>query len=74
MTTIKFVDFIHNSETKYHLMRNNYYSVINFYNKPFIIERINTEDIYITGVHFNEIGKIFEKRSYFKDYFKITKL
>lgn len=43
------------SETKFHLMRSNYYSIINFYNKPFISGRINDEDIYIPGVHFNEI-------------------
>ena len=48
------------SKTKYHLMRNNYYSIINFYNKPFIKERMNGEDIYKTGVHFNEIKALYD--------------
>lgn len=58
--SIKYKRMDTDSETKYHLMRNNYYSIINFYNKPFIIERINTEDIYITGVHFNEIKALHD--------------
>ena len=41
------------SDTKYCLMRYNYYSIINFYKEPFLIDR--QKETYITGTHFNEI-------------------
>ena len=50
------------SKTKYHLMRNNYYSIINFYKKPFINGKdpITKEDIYLPNVHFNELKALHD--------------
>ena len=45
------------SDTKYCLMRYNYYSIINFYKEPFLIDR--QKETYITGTHFNEIKSLF---------------
>ena len=44
------------SNTKFYLMRDNYYSIINFYKEPFVIGKDgNNEDIYFPNVHFNEL-------------------
>lgn len=45
-------------KTKIHLMRNNYYTMVNFYNKPFLKQQ-NT-DIYHNNVHFNEIKALHD--------------
>ncbi|MGL5278457.1 MAG: Abi family protein [Cetobacterium sp.] len=44
--------------TKFYLMRNNYYSVINFYKTPFLQEK--GSDKYKVGVHIREIISLFE--------------
>lgn len=49
------------NNTKFYLMRNNYYSIINFYKEPFIIGRdANGEDIYLPNVHFNELKALHD--------------
>lgn len=49
------------SNTKFHLMRDNYYSIINFYKEPFITGRdANGEDIYLPNVHFNELKALHD--------------
>lgn len=49
------------SNTKFHLMRDNYYSIINFYKEPFITGRdANGEDIYLSDVHFNELKALHD--------------
>jgi len=50
------------SNTKFYLMRDNYYSIINFYKESFVIGKDgNNEDIYFPNVHFNELKKAFQK-------------
>lgn len=44
--------------TRFYLMRNNYYSVINFYKTPFLQEK--GSDKYKKGLHMNEIISLFE--------------
>ena len=44
--------------TIYYLMRNNYYSIINFYKDPFVINR--RKEIYRDGTHFNDIKSLYE--------------
>ena len=67
------------NNTKFHLMRDNYYSIINFYKEPFITRRdANGEDIYLPDVHFNELKALHdfdsELRILFFNYFtKIEK-
>ena len=46
------------TNTIYYLMRNNYYSIINFYKKPFIVNR--TEERYRHGTHFNDLKALME--------------
>ncbi len=45
-------------ETIYYLMRNNYYSIINFYKDPFLIFR--RREIYRNGTHFNDLKSLYE--------------
>ena len=45
------------SDTIYYLMRYNYYSIINFYKSPFIVDR--QKEQYKDGTHFNEIKALF---------------
>ena len=47
--------------TIYYLMRNNYYSIINFYKDPFVINR--RKEIYRDGTHFNDIKRSEEHTS-----------
>jgi Abortive infection bacteriophage resistance protein len=48
-------------DTIIHLMRDNYYSVINFYKEPFIMERDDCGgDVYIPDVHFNELKALHD--------------
>jgi len=44
------------TDTKYKLMENNYYSTINFYKKPFC----TASDTYCSGTHINEIFSLME--------------
>lgn len=44
------------TDTKYKLMENNYYSTINFYKKPFCTD----SDTYCSGTHINEIFSLME--------------
>ncbi len=46
------------TSTIYYLMRNNYYSIINFYKKPFIINR--AAERYRHGTHFNDLKSLME--------------
>ena len=49
------------SNTKFYLMRDNYYSIINFYKEPFVIGKDgNNEDIYFPNVHFNELKALHD--------------
>ena len=49
------------NNTKFHLMRDNYYSIINFYKEPFTTGRdANGEDIYLPDVHFNELKALHD--------------
>lgn len=48
------------NNTKFHLMRDNYYSIINFYKEPFITGSANGEDIYLPNVHFNELKALHD--------------
>ena len=45
-------------ETIYYLMRNNYYSIVNFYKDPFVINR--RKEIYRDGTHFNDLKSLYE--------------
>ena len=49
---------ITDENTVYYLMRNNYYSIINFYKKPFLINR--KQEIYRDGTHFNDLKSLME--------------
>ena len=44
------------TNTIYYLMRNNYYSIVNFYKKPFIVNR--RKEIYRHGTHFNDVKNL----------------
>ena len=46
------------TNTIYYLMRNNYYSIVNFYKKPFIVNR--RKEIYRHGTHFNDFKALME--------------
>lgn len=46
------------NETIYYLMRNNYYSVVNFYKGPFLDDR--RKETYREGTHFNDLKSLFE--------------
>ncbi len=67
------------NNTKLHLMRDNYYSIINFYKEPFIAGRdTNGEDIYLPNVHFNELKALHDFDSelrilFFNSFTKIEK-
>ena len=45
-------------DTIYYLMRNNYYSIVNFYKDPFLIFR--RREIYRDGTHFNDLKSLYE--------------
>ena len=45
-------------DTIYYLMRNNYYSIVNFYKDPFLIFR--RQEIYRDGTHFNDLKSLYE--------------
>ena len=48
-------------ETIYCLMRNNYYSIINFYKEPFLKGKdLKGNDIYKSGVHFNHLKALYD--------------
>ena len=46
------------TNTVYYLMRNNYYSIINFYKEPFIVNR--KKEIYRHKTHFNDLRALME--------------
>ena len=46
------------TNTVYYLMRNNYYSIINFYKEPFIVNR--KKEIYRHKTHFNDLRSLME--------------
>ena len=47
--------------TIFHLMRNNYYSIINFYKDPFLKKTSTKEkDIYKSNVHFNHLKALYD--------------
>lgn len=46
------------TNTIYYLMRNNYYSIVNFYKKPFIVNR--RKEIYRHETHFNDLKALME--------------
>ena len=63
--------------TIYYLMRNNYYSIINFYKDPFVINR--RKEIYRDSTHFNDIKSLYEfdrdlRTLFFNDLTQIERL